>query len=329
MKFNELIGFKTSAGICASLSNTQYYPFHAHENYMEIICVLSGEISIYDSAVNYKLSSGELHIFNSTDPHKIEAFAENTCVLTVHIDKTKYLKRYKDRGKNLKLAYFVAHSNQKNSLFASEALLFRFLLAKTYFEYTKEAPSDHVLNDLAHQIIDLCFDQFHDYAYQILESGNYNIVRRKYDGRNYDEFYRIYRIADHIESHFNEKLTLTDIAEKEFLSAPYLSKYIKENIGITFSQLVSIARCSEAERLLANTNKPIEQIACSVGFANRTHLSTHFNRWFSKSPSKYRAMVNADLGDDMKIQYGVLDIEKAHQILHAYLNSSCDIFGKN
>lgn len=317
MKFNEQLGFKTSAGIRASLQAIDYYPFHSHETYIEIICVLQGAITIYDSAVSYRLGKNEIHILNSTDPHKIVSETDDSILLTVHLDKTKYLKNYK----NLHLAYFTAHSNDKKNILLPEIKLLRFLMAKTYEEYHKKESSQIELDSLAHQILTLLFEQFHDYAYVKLESGMYNIVRRKYDGRNEEEFYRIYRIADYVESEFKKKLTLADIAEIEFLSVPYLSKYIKNNIGITFSELVSIARCSEAERLLANTNKGVEQIAFEVGFANRAHFFKHFNRWFSQSPSEYRKKILGDLGDHVTIKYRELDKEKAFTILDAYLNA--------
>lgn len=317
MQFHERLGYKTSAGIRAGVVNIHHYPFHYHEDYMELICVLSGKITVYDSAVSYTLEKNELHLFNATDPHKIICTEKDCQILMVHIDKTKYLDKY-DR---LKLAYFVVHNSGKNQTNLPEMNLLRFLMARAYYAYTDHSASDIELDRIADEIIGLLFDQFHDYAYEKLDSGNYNIIRRKYDGRNENEFYRIYRIADYIESNISEKLKLTDIARMEYLSAPYLSKYIKENIGITFSELVSIARCSEAERLLANTNKGVEQIAYEVGFSNRGHLFTHFNRWFSKSPSKYRRMILEDLGENIKIECGSVDDQIIDQALQTYLNT--------
>ena len=144
--------------------------------------------------------------------------------------------------------------------------------------------------------------------------------KRKYDGRNEDEFYRIYRIADYLEIHFKESVKLTDIAEQEFLSVPYLSKYIKKNIGITFSELVSIIRCDEAERLLATSNHSIEQIASMTGFANRAHLFSNFTKWFSQSPSQHRKSILNDLNGQIKIRYSQYDAETIQTVIDEYLN---------
>lgn len=317
MKFNEQLGFKTSAGIRASIESIDYYPFHSHHTYIELICVLKGNVTLYDSAVSYELHENEIHIMNSSDPHKIISKSPDNILLTIHIDKTKY----SDQFKNLNLAYFVATSHNKDNIYFPEMKLLRFHMAQAYLEYISATASNIQLDYIANQILSLLFDEFHDYAYCILDSGNYNIVRRKYDGRNENEFYRVYRIADYIETNFRQKIQLSEIAENEFLSIPFLSQYIKKNIGITFSQLLSIARCSEAEKLLSTTNKSVEQIACDVGFVGRSHLFKHFTRWFSKSPSEYRKTILADLGEEIKIKYGNLDIETGLTIINKYLNA--------
>ena len=315
MKFNEKIGFKTSAGIQASIESYMYYPFHLHDTYIEIICVLNGSVDIYDSAVCYKLKENEIHILNAKDPHKIISDIPETLLLIVHIDKEVYADIYP----KLKLGYFTTYSRDANGYILSEMKYFRFLLASVYLEDIEKTPSEFKLDALTKEIIELLFDEFHDYAYTLSASGGYNIVRRKYDGRDYDEFYRAYRIADYIETYFKDSITLSEIAKDEFLSVPYLSKYIKDNLGVTFSDLLSIARVSEAERLLSLTNKTIEQIALDVGFANRAHLFQHFSKWFSKSPSAYRKEVLNDLGDNVAIQLGNIDKNIAIDKIHSFL----------
>ena len=315
MQFNEQLGFKTPSGIRASIQAIDYYPFHSHKTYIEIICVLSGSYTVHDCAVTYTLNENEIHIFNSTYPHKIEANEENSTLLMIHIDKRKYLDY-----DNMMIGYFIADSQYKENVLFPEMKLLRFYMAKAYSEYIKPAPSAIELDAIARDIIDLLFEQFHDYAYHKLENGTCLTVRRKYDGRNEDEFYRIYRIADYLEIHFKESVKLTDIAEQEFLSVPYLSKYIKKNIGITFSELVSIIRCDEAERLLATSNHSIEQIASMTGFANRAHLFSNFTKWFSQSPSQHRKSILNDLNDQIKIRYSQYDTETIQTIIDEYLN---------
>ncbi len=48
-------------------------------------------------------------------------------------------------------------------------------------------------------------------------------------------------------------VTLDDLAEKFFLSKPYLSKYIKEKSGMTFGDLVKKIRMKKAKALLKSS----------------------------------------------------------------------------
>ena len=63
MQYTEQIGYKSEARIKARLESIEYYPFHIHENSLEIICVLNGTVEICDSAATYTLSYGDVHMF--------------------------------------------------------------------------------------------------------------------------------------------------------------------------------------------------------------------------------------------------------------------------
>jgi len=314
--FNELICFKTSVGVHAEISGISYYPIHSHNESTEILCVLKGTVNVYDAAIKYTMSPNEIHIFNSGDPHRIVSSDPDSAVLIVQFDKNHFAKYFS----NIKLAYFVAHATDASMAHRAEMKYLRFLMAKIYTEYTKSNPSEMVLHEDTKALIELLYKYFHDYSYQVDSSNGYTIVRRRNIGQDEDDFNKVYRIADYIESNFSEKLSLTEIAQQEYLSTSYLSRYIKENIGVTFSELLSIARCSEAERLLAATNKSIDQIATEVGFSNRGHLTTQFQRWYSTSPSAYRKSVLEDFTKENNIKYFPVERDLISSKINTLLN---------
>lgn len=314
--FNELICFKTSVGVHAEVSGISYYPIHSHNESTEILCVLKGTVTVYDAAIKYTMSPNEIHIFNSGDPHRIVSNDPESSVLIIQFDKRHFTKYFS----NIKLAYFVAHATDTAMAHRAEMKYLRFLMAKIYTEYMKVNPSEMVLFEDTKTLIEHLFKYFHDYSYQVDSSNGYAIVRRRNVGQDEDDFNKVYRIADYIESNFSEKLSLTDIAKQEFLSSSYLSRYIKENIGVTFSELLSIARCSEAERLLAATNKSIDQIATAVGYSNRGHLTTQFQKWYSTSPSAYRKSVLEDFTKENNIKYHPLEPHIVAIVMNKFLN---------
>ena len=83
-------------------------------------------------------------------------------------------------------------------------------------------------------------------------------------------------------------ITLDDLAEKFFLSKPYLSKYIKEKSGMTFGDLVKKIRMKKAKALLKSSNMTVENIAMSVGYQNVEHFNRLFKENAGCTPMKWR-----------------------------------------
>ena len=83
-------------------------------------------------------------------------------------------------------------------------------------------------------------------------------------------------------------VTLKDLAQRHYLSAPYLSKYIKDKSGSTFSQILTSVRMQRAKSMLMTEGITIEQIATRCGYPNVEHFSRQFKKICGMSPSEYR-----------------------------------------
>ena len=316
--FRENIGFRLNSRVKASLESIAHYPVHMHTSAIEIICVLDGVVSISDSALNHKLSPGDVYIFNAKDPHKIITVSEKNIILTVQID----IDYYKRHFKRLDMTYFICDSFINKEQLAGELRYLRFLLAQIYTEYRSKEINESRLESLTRELLSFLTEQFQYYTYSKSQENSYDIVRRQ-EMKAEDPYYnRIYDIIDYIYENFRRKIRLEDIAKREFLSIYYLSRYIKKACGLSFSELVSIARCEEAERLLGATNKTIDEIALEVGFANRKHLATYFKDWFHMAPSEYRRSLSLRSGGRLNPQYGSYDGEYAASALEACLNEA-------
>lgn len=98
---------------------------------------------------------------------------------------------------------------------------------------------------------------------------------------------RIVDIMNYIQKNYS-MVTMDDLAKVFFLSKPYLSKYIKDNIGMTFQEVVMNARMNKACTLLQNDNASIEVIAEKVGYQNVEHFNRLFKRKYNMTPMAYR-----------------------------------------
>ncbi len=98
---------------------------------------------------------------------------------------------------------------------------------------------------------------------------------------------RIVDIMNYLKNHYKD-VTLDELAENFNLSKPYLSKYIKENAGITFQEAVKKARMKKARTMLKESNQTVESIAASVGYENVEHFNRLFKKSYGMTPIQFR-----------------------------------------
>lgn len=97
----------------------------------------------------------------------------------------------------------------------------------------------------------------------------------------------------YIEQHYAEKLTLTDVAEKVYVSQWHLSKLISKNTNQSFSELLNGVRITKAKELLQNPALKIWEISEQIGFADVTHFSRIFKKLAGMSANEYRNNLQA------------------------------------
>ncbi|WP_309090604.1 response regulator [Domibacillus sp.] len=97
------------------------------------------------------------------------------------------------------------------------------------------------------------------------------------------------RAKEYIHEHFeNPELSLESTAEALQVSPVYLSRITKQELGISFVQLVTGKRMNKAVHLLQTTDLPILHIAEAVGYESQHYFSTAFKKAVGMSPNQYR-----------------------------------------
>lgn len=92
----------------------------------------------------------------------------------------------------------------------------------------------------------------------------------------------------YVNEHFHHKLTLTEIAEQNFISRHALSLAFKDIVGITFKEYLLLFRVTEAKKLLITTDLSVSQIAEQVGYINVNNFLKIFKDREGTTPLQYR-----------------------------------------
>ncbi|WP_031409168.1 response regulator transcription factor [Geobacillus vulcani] len=99
------------------------------------------------------------------------------------------------------------------------------------------------------------------------------------------------RARQYIQKHFSQPdLTLESVAQFLNVSPVYLSRMIKQELGISFTHLLTKTRMEKASELLLSTELPIHEIAERVGYDTQHYFSTAFKKTIGVSPNQYRKM---------------------------------------
>ena len=104
---------------------------------------------------------------------------------------------------------------------------------------------------------------------------------------NYSE--PVFKAVKLIEEHFAEKLQLSDIASRMFISVPYLSSRFKDETGVCFSDYLKQTRIQKACMMLNTTNLKIHSIAEKVGYSDYKRFGSVFREITGTSPGKFRS----------------------------------------
>lgn len=95
----------------------------------------------------------------------------------------------------------------------------------------------------------------------------------------------------YIRENYTQKLTLSDVAEKTYVSQWHLSKLLNRHIGQSFSEILNNVRIEQAKKLLEDPSLRIGDVADAVGFMDMAHFSRVFKKQVGISANEYRNQV--------------------------------------
>jgi AraC-like DNA-binding protein len=99
---------------------------------------------------------------------------------------------------------------------------------------------------------------------------------------------RILKAISFMESHYDDAISLLDIAQAAYLSPCHFSRLFKKQIGITCSKYLSMLRINKAKELLKDTDLTVTEVCFRVGFNDLTHFERVFKGVEGITPSSYK-----------------------------------------
>lgn len=92
----------------------------------------------------------------------------------------------------------------------------------------------------------------------------------------------------YLNTHYNEKITVEDLASRFLISPSYLAHSFKEQYGTSVTSYLLGVRITKAKQMLRFTDEKIEEIGYKVGIGAPAYFSRVFKEIEGVTPSKYR-----------------------------------------
>lgn len=246
------------------------HPIHFHRH-LEIVLVLSGEVSVKSSAAFFKLGRGDWAFLNAFEIHGIKSITEEAVIAYIHFDLE------------------MKSTEEPLFLYDSEVLK------------NDEKIYNRIRNWLIRLIDIVCFEksdnaQLNEYTRELIRfiNGNLKYVMYEIEGdrNNYQEsdlyIERFNDILNYMYLHYDEKLSLEHIAKQFNISKFYFSHMLKNCFNRPFRDVLNMVRADRAELLVLGSVKSMTRICDEVGFSSYQYFVRQFKEYFGMTPMQYR-----------------------------------------
>jgi AraC family transcriptional regulator len=99
---------------------------------------------------------------------------------------------------------------------------------------------------------------------------------------------RLRQIAEFIDRHLDQPLSVVDMASHLGLSASHFSRSFHRSLNIRPHRYLVVRRLNRVLTLMSTSSLPLAEIALLAGFADQSHLSRCFRNHFGMPPRRFR-----------------------------------------
>lgn len=273
--------FKTHVQEC--VGRTVMVTAHYH-TYIEILYCMSGRFNLFLDGQGYTFSEGDMVVINAMEVHYITAASEG---------RNKYLV--------IRFDPEILYTTTQTVFEAKYVLPFTMKKSTHQRIFTHQEIKDTNIPDLLKQITQE--DQEKKYGFElairthigqvflwILRSWNEQGVDLNLNyAFNQQTLERLQKVFDYVDEHFDQSITIDDVAKLSNMSYSYFSRFFKSAMERNFSDYVNYVRISKAENLLATTDLSVTDVALNVGFSTSSYFIEQFKAYKNMTPKQFRA----------------------------------------
>lgn len=305
---HEIIKFSPNIPLKIFMHKLGFVAKHWHKS-LELLMVLEGSIEITIDGVTSILHSEDIILINSNSIHEIRS--ESAVMIAVQFD----LARMNQFDNSLENLTFDCNSTTCQSPANFQGI--QFAVATMIRENAHHASGAEYRNyALTYYLVSELLCHFQIQATNTIKNQQKCMVR-------------LTRIINYIQEHYADNFSLSDLAEIEQLSVPYLSKFFNKYMGVKFSHYYTGVKLTHAASDLVSTDDSIETIAIRNGFSESHSFVRCFKKQYEMLPSSYRKIKKEKQTDpavSQNLNYLLIEPSNYLHLLTKYLDQDKNQF---
>ena len=295
--YYDFSGQKFGYPLSLSINSFERHIFSRQKS-LELSYVLQGEYQIVTEKFTSKLSKGELLMIAPGDIHLI-THKKDGVILTIHIDfdrMTSAMSGNSTEAFSTMIVTNQAYDQLKNKISG----ILKLIRQENYNLYTLNAYMMDILS-IASQV------SFSMSSLPLQDEAHKNYMQA----------------ILYIDSHYNENLTLGDVADTLSFSLSYTSKLFKKFTGITFVKYLNSVRIRASLEDLLEGIKNISEISDECGMPNSKAYTEAFKEIYGISPSNYRKRFKKNFAPTEERE---MNLDNFDEILEDFINEEETIY---
>lgn len=255
------------------------FPIHWHKE-VEIIYVDNGSCEINLDLQQYQLKKGDIVIVRPYILHSLKQYKKETgcCfswvfdlnMLSYGITDACYVKCFKPFMED-KFSYPPVISETANGYEELKEILLGIHKAC-------DEKKEYIELDIKWRLEKL----FYTLIEGIFSKRKGNLEQKKENATN------VKIVVDYIHEHYQNPITIAELANLLHFSEPYFMRYFKKHTGVTSVDYINDFRMNKAIELLINTDDSVMEIAIQVGMHNISYFNRIFKKKYEMTPREYR-----------------------------------------
>lgn len=259
----------------------------------EIMSAITAHISGISHGKAGKYFYSQETLLNNIYAEKIKSYTDNNYYTYPITQERKLRSAIRNRDKedaenvlNQILAYIYVSNNSNLDAIKPRIMELIIVISRTAIDAGADMAHIDLLTQTATSAIEK-FKTIEDLS-AWLSNMMHSFISSTFDYDQIKHADTIHKVIKYIQTHYQSKMSLDEIASITYLSKTYLCSIFKKETGDTIANYINKVRIEKSKLLFSDDSLSIVDIANMCGFEDQSYFTKIFKSFVGMTPKKYR-----------------------------------------